>query len=124
LPPDARVRIWPATASACDQAAAPSTIGSIVTRHRSKDFSVDIAASACSAETSDPAHGPRADYEMGRALSAKGDAKAAQRRFETALAAGYRAAGVDLADLLVQEKAGTEDTARAVLLYKNAWQAV
>jgi WD40 repeat protein len=124
LPPDARVRIWPATASACDQAAAAFYDPDRLSRGTgSKDFSVDIAASACSAETSDPAHGPRADYEMGRALSAKGDAKAAQRRFETALAAGYRAAGVDLADLLVQEKAGTEDTARAVLLYKNAWQA-
>jgi eukaryotic-like serine/threonine-protein kinase len=116
LPPDARVRPWPDKSSSCDRAAAAVydpdrlTPGVLL-----ENITVDIANSACSAETANPGHAARADYQMGRALAAKGEKQQAKRQFETALAAGYRAAGIDLGDLL--------DSALAIPLYKQASQA-
>jgi hypothetical protein len=113
LPPDSR-RSWP-RGSACDQAAAAVydpdrlTGGALL-----ESITVDIANAACSAEISKPDHAARLDYEMGRALLAKGDANGARRQFEAAVAKGYRAARVDLADLL--------DPLRAVSLCRKAWQ--
>jgi TPR repeat protein len=59
---------------------------------------------------------------MGRALLAKHDVKGAQREFELAVSKGYRAARLDLADLLVNTSAGMLDPARAVSLYEKAWR--
>jgi eukaryotic-like serine/threonine-protein kinase len=78
------------------------------------NITVDIAYAACAAETGKPQHAAQSDYQMGRALLAKKDVNGAQQQFETAAAKGYRAAGVDLADLL--------DPTRAVPLYEKAWQ--
>ena len=115
IPPDARVLSWPIEASACDTAAAavydPDRVTPGVLLEK---ITVDIANSTCSAETSQPHHAARSDYEMGRALLAKKDLNGARQQFETAVAKGYRAAEVDLADLL--------DTARAVPSYEKAWQ--
>ena len=115
LPPDARVRPWPTRGSACDQAAAALYDPDRLTRGALlENITVDIANPACSAEISKPEHAGRSDYQMGRTLVAKGDANGARRQFEAAVAKGYRAARVDLADLL--------DPVRAVSLYKKAWQ--
>ena len=116
VPPDARVRTWPKKESGCDQAAAAVYDPDRVTPGvLAGSITVDIAGPACSAEIGKPQHGARSDFEMGRALAAKADAAAAKQQFETALAKGYRAAGVDLADLLASD--------RSIPLYKNAWQA-
>ena len=115
LPPDALVRSWSKKASDCDRAASaaydPDRLAPGVLL---QNITVDIANAACAAETAKPQHAPQSDYQMGRVLLAKKDVNAARQRFETAAAKGYRAAGIDLADLL--------DAPRAVSLYKKAWQ--
>jgi TPR repeat protein len=58
---------------------------------------------------------------MGRALLAKGDANGARRQFEIAVAKGYRAARIDLADLLVDASTGKGNPGRAMSLYEQAW---
>jgi eukaryotic-like serine/threonine-protein kinase len=115
MPSDARVRSWPRNGSGCDRAAAAVydpdrlTPGVVL-----GNITVDIANSTCSAETSQPQHAARSDYQLGRALWAKKDLNGARQQFESAVAKGYRAAGVDLADLLAAD--------HAVPLYKKAWQ--
>jgi WD40 repeat protein/TPR repeat protein len=115
LPPEARVRTWPAKRSACDQSAAalydPDRLTPGVLPG---DITIDIAGPSCSAEIAKSDHSARLDYQMGRTLAAKGDATGARLQFEKAAAKGYRAAGVDLADL--------SDPASAVSRYKKAWQ--
>jgi len=122
LPPDARVRRWPIQGSECDQAAAAVYDPDRLTRGSSDSIAVDLATPACSAEINRPEHAARLDYEMGRTLAAKGDVGGARQEFETALAKGYRAAAVDLADLLMPASAGVLDPRRAVSLYEQAWQ--
>jgi eukaryotic-like serine/threonine-protein kinase len=123
LPPDSRVRAWPTTASGCDQAAAaiydPERLAPGGLREA---IEVEIANAACSAETAKPEHAARSDYQMGRLLFAKGDADGAARQLEFAVAKGYRAARIDLADLLVSASAKRRDPARAASLYEQAWQ--
>jgi eukaryotic-like serine/threonine-protein kinase len=115
MPPDVRVRSWPRNASGCDRAAA-----AVYDPDRSApgvllgNITVDIASSTCSAETSQPSHVARSDYQLGRALLAKKDLNGARQQFQTAAAKGYRAAGVDLADLLAADDAAPS--------YKKAWQ--
>jgi WD40 repeat protein/serine/threonine protein kinase len=123
LPHDARVRSWPTKGSGCDQAAAAVydpdrlTPGVLL-----ENITVDVANPACSAEIDKEEHAARADYQMGRTTLAKGNANNARQQFETAVARGYRTAGVDLADLLTTVSAGVLDPARAVSLYRKAWQ--
>jgi TPR repeat protein len=54
-------------------------------------------------------------------LLAKGDSNGARPQFETAVAKGYRAARIDLADSLVDASNGKRDPGRAVSLYEQAW---
>jgi eukaryotic-like serine/threonine-protein kinase len=123
LPPDSRARVaWSGKSSACDRAAAaiydPDRLTpGVLLQH----ISVDIANSTCSAETAKPRHTARADYQMGRALLAKGDATGARRRFEIAVTNGYRAARIDLADSLVDASIVKRDPGRAVSVYEQAW---
>jgi len=122
VPPDTRVRSWPAQASGCDLAAAAvydpdrPTRGTLL-----ESINVDIANPACLAETGKPHHDARSTYQMGRVLAAKGDANNARLQFEAAVARGYRAAEVDLADLLGPRSAARPDSVRALRLYKKAW---
>ena len=115
LPPDAHVRSWPAKGSRCDQAAAaaedPDRVAPGVLL---MNITVDIANPACSADTAKSRHAARSDYQMGRTLLAGKDMQGARRQFEAAVAKGYRAAGVALADLL--------EASRAIPLYRTAWQ--
>jgi len=124
LPAQLGARAWPSSGSACDRAAAayfdpdrqaPGTAQSGV--------NPDIANSACAADAAEPGHAVRFDYQWGRALWAKHDVAGARRRFELAVAKGYRAAGVDLGKLLTDPSAGMLDPARAVALYQEAWRA-
>jgi len=122
LPPDSRARVWSAEPSACDRAAAavydPDRMapGALL-----ENIMVDVAGFACSEETARPDHAARADYQMGRVLLAKGDANGARRQFEIAVAKRYRAAGVDLADLLIEASSTRRDPGRAMSLYEQAW---
>jgi hypothetical protein len=101
--------------SACDRAAAsvydPDRLAPGILL---EDITVEIADSACSAETAKADHAARADYQIGRALRAKGDANGARRQFELAVAEGYRVARIDLADLLVDPSSRKDDPGRAV----------
>jgi WD40 repeat protein/serine/threonine protein kinase/TPR repeat protein len=123
LPPDAPIKSWPARSSSCDQAAAavydPDRLASGTMRD---DILVDIASPACSAEIGQPQHFARLDYQMGRTLFAKGEWGKARQRLESAVSRGYRAARIDLADLLVSPAAKMRDPGRAVSLYETAWQ--
>jgi TPR repeat protein len=123
LPADARVRVWRSPASACDQAAAavydPLRTAPGITR---ESIVAAVAVAACGAELAAPRHDARADYQMGRALAKKGDAKGARDEFERALDGGYSAAAVDLADLLAAAGAPPEDLERARALYERAWR--
>jgi TPR repeat protein len=123
LPLDSHVRSWPTRGSTCDQAAAavydPDRLAPGVLREA---IDVETANAACSAEAAKPRHAVRSDYQMGRLLFAKGDANSASRQFEMAVAKGYRAARVDLADLLVSASAKRRDPVRAASLYEQAWR--
>jgi WD40 repeat protein/serine/threonine protein kinase len=123
LPPDSRVKSWPAKKSACDQAAAAfydsDRLASGATQ---PDINADLANSACAAEASKPGHAVRLDYQWGRALLAKHDVAGARRQFEFAVSKGYRAADIDLGNLLLDGTAPAVDPKRAVALYEKAWR--
>jgi eukaryotic-like serine/threonine-protein kinase len=123
LPHDPRVRIWSDEGTACDQAAAalydPDRLAPGTLR---ENIASDIAAPACRADVSKPRHEARTDYQMGRSLFAKGDTDGARRRLEAAVNEGYRAASIDLADLMLNAPAKMLDIGRARSLYEKAWQ--
>jgi len=126
LQSDSRARMWSTDGSACDQAAAayydPDRVAAGVSQ---ANINVDIAGPACLRELAKPRYAARSDYQMGRALLAKGDVHGAQRHLERAVSKGYRVARVDLADLLVTANASamTLDPRRALSLYEQAWQS-
>jgi WD40 repeat protein len=119
LPAPSEVRQWSGQ-SKCDQSAAapydPARRASGVMLDR---MLPDIAALACAEENSGGT--ARAVYQYGRALLVKGDFVGARRNLERAVAAGYRAAQVDLGVLLSQPAAGVLDVPRAISLYEHAW---
>jgi len=124
LPPDSRVRAPSTQGSACDQAAAafydpdrtsPGLMQATII--------ADVANSACSLEIAESGNSARIVYERGRALLAKHDPAGAKRQFELAVSANYRAARVDLANLLVAPAAGYLDPGRALSLYAQAWDS-
>ncbi|HEY6620569.1 MAG TPA: protein kinase [Steroidobacteraceae bacterium] len=122
LPADSRART-PTGGSACDQAAAafydPDRLASGVSQ---SDISADIANPACAADAARPEHSARLAYQWGRALWAKHDVPGARRQFEFAVSKGYRAAGIDLGNLLLDGNVGMFDPQRAVSLYEKAWR--
>ncbi|MGA2709690.1 MAG: protein kinase domain-containing protein [Steroidobacteraceae bacterium] len=116
LSADYREKSWPPRPSACDQDAAAIYDPDRVTPGiPGESIAIDSAILACSAEINLRQHTARADYQMGRALAAKGDVSGARREFDIAVAKNYRAARVDLADLL--------DPEQALALYQQAWAA-
>ena len=122
LSPASGTKVRQQGGSACDRSAAsdydPERLGPGLPIEL---MTGDIAEAACAADLNDPQHPARSEYQMGRALVAKGDATGARRHFEAASARGYRVAKVDLADLLVQPSAAMLDPRRALLLYQQAW---
>jgi WD40 repeat protein/TPR repeat protein len=123
LRPDARIKTWTEVVSKCDSAAAathdpdrraPGFVQTAIT--------ADLASSACAQESAEAAGAPRLNYQLGRALLAKRDVEGAKREFERALSGGYRAAQVDLANLLADASAGTPEPDRALSLYEKAWR--
>jgi WD40 repeat protein/serine/threonine protein kinase len=123
VPPDVRVRTWSAAATECDRVAA--AIYDPDRRSRGvagTNIIADVANSACARELSKPRAGVGQVYQMGRALLAKRDVEGARRQFERAIEQGYRAAGVDLANLLVNIGDGMLDPHRAIALFEGAWK--
>jgi WD40 repeat protein len=122
LPRDNRVRIWAGNPGRCDVVAAatydPDRLAPGVPQSA---LSPDIAVPACALGGVAPANPARFHFQMGRALVAKRDWKAARKEFELAVDGRYRAAKIDLADLLTQPAAGMADPVRAVRLYVEAW---
>jgi hypothetical protein len=59
-------------------------------------------------------------YQHGRARRASGDLAGARRDFEVALARGYRAAAIDLAELLLQPSR-SPDVRPTISLLERAW---
>ncbi len=124
LAPDPRVRSWRPDDSKCDAAAAaPYDPDRLAPGSGQADIAADVATAACSQELARSKNSMRFVYQLGRGLLAKQDANGARRQFESAVSQGYRAAGVDLADLLVSGSAQGRDSGRAVALYERAWKA-
>lgn len=123
LPPSSSAKTWAAKASACDEAAAayydPDRVSAGVMQSA---IAAEIANSACSAEIKTSGHPTRADYEMGRVLLANNDPKGAKQAFEHALSRGYRAAAIDLAQLLEDQSTGATDPGRSIALDEEAWK--
>jgi TPR repeat protein len=123
LPRSPDVRDWPSDASRCDRAAAAPydpdrrapglLLGQIVP---------DIGLAACTQGGGDRNKNTRSIYQHGRALMAHGDFAAANRDFERAIGARYRAAQIDLAMLLSTPSAVVADPQKAILLYEQAWK--
>jgi WD40 repeat protein len=122
LPPDPRVRSWRPDDSKCDAAAAaPYDPDRRAPGSLQEDIAGDVATSACTQEISKSPNSMQLVYQLGRGMLAKQDRTGARREFETAVSHGYRAAKIDLADLLVNASAGMLDSGRAVSLYEQAW---
>jgi eukaryotic-like serine/threonine-protein kinase len=123
LPADSRGTHWAVQGSACDQAAAafydPDRLapGALI-----RSIAADVADPACAEDIAKQPHNGRSDYQMGRTLAARGDSNGARQQFETAVVEGYRAARVDLADLLVDSPTNTRNLDRAASYYDSAWR--
>jgi WD40 repeat protein/serine/threonine protein kinase len=125
LPADPNQKFASMAGSGCDQAAAYYDPDRVARGGSLEQIALAAAYAACNADIEKREHVVRSDYQMGRTLFAQGDLQGARREFEIAVARDYRAARIDLADLLM--KASTEDLEldRALSLYEKAWaQAV
>jgi WD40 repeat protein len=112
-----------APATSCDQASAAIYDPDRTSPGAILDASTaDAAASACAAEFSEPQHDARVEYQLGRIRVAQRDFTSAKLLLETAVSKGYRAAQIDLGNLLMEPSAKLLDPAQAVLLYRHAWQ--
>jgi hypothetical protein len=83
----------------------------------------DVAKAVCVDGAAKAAQTPRQAYLQGRAWWARQDAVHAKQNFEIALAKGYQASAVDLADLLLEQAADRQAVQRAIALYEHAWAA-
>ncbi len=123
LAPELRSKTWAPQASECDLDAAalydPDRVTPGVFR---EGIATDGANLACAAQIGVPEHAARSDFEMGRVLFAKGDAQGARRELELAVRKNYRAARIDLADLLGSPSANMLDPRRAAELLEQAWR--
>jgi hypothetical protein len=109
------VRRWSDTRSPCDvAAAAPYDPDRRAPGVMLDQIVPDLALTACVTE--------KASYQYGRALAASGRLAEAKGVFEQALAAGHRAAGIDLALLLSRPADGLAEMPRALELLTQAWK--
>jgi WD40 repeat protein len=123
LPHDSSIISWSTKATACDlNAGAFYDPDRVVAGVLQSHIAPALAIPACSAEIKQAGHAVRADYQMGRALLAGADWKGAKQEFELAATRGYRAARIDLANILEHESAGATEAARAIALDERAWK--
>ncbi len=112
---------WPTTSDCAARAAAPYDPDRRAPGVVFDKTTADPAVEACDKQAKALPHSPQVQYLYGRALAAAGKTQPARIQLESALASGYRAAGVDLARLLVAGDASAVDVSRAVALYERAW---
>jgi TPR repeat protein/predicted oxidoreductase (fatty acid repression mutant protein) len=123
LPAATGTRQWKRETSKCDElAAAPYDPERRAQGVMLEQIEADIAVVACADGPSSSDNNTRRVYQEGRALMAHADFSAAGQHFSQALAAGYTAAGVDLAVLLARPKAGMLDIQKALALLEQAWK--
>ncbi len=123
LEPDARIRKW-SPASECDRlSAAPYDPDRRAPGIETASITADLAQFACSGEIRKSADTPRLVYQLGRAMWARRDTQGARSQFARAIALGYRAARIDLADLLVDDTSAMRNPRRALSLYEQAWES-
>lgn len=119
---DPRVRTWSEKASACDLAASsyydPNRRAAGVPLEAIVPQTADAA---CTSEFN-TSNSPRASYQEGRVMLAKGDIGNAVRWFERAEHQGYSVAKIDLAGLLLDASGVKQDVGRAITLYEEAWR--
>ncbi len=122
LPADSGKRIASATGSACDAAAAAFYDPDRLARGTAQtEINIDVGNSACVSQAKSPGYSARVAYQLGRVSLARHDVGGARRQFEVAVSKGYRAARIDLADMLVDPSARLLDGKRALSLYESAW---
>jgi hypothetical protein len=123
LPAPTGLREWRSAVAACDRlAAAPYDPD-----RRAPGFLLDRTAAekaiaACARNSGHSAEEVRFLYQHGRALATAGYSTAARRDFEVSLARGYRAARIDLGQLLADPAAGMLALPLAISLYEQAWR--
>ena len=123
LPAATGTRQWKQERSKCDElAAAPYDPNRHAPGIMLEQIDAGIALGACADNQIGSDRNARSIYQRGRAEMAGGDFLAARQDFSAALAAGYASAGLDLAMLLTQPKAGILDIQRAIALYEQAWK--
>ena len=122
LPRQPEVHDWPADRTRCDEAAAaPYDPDRHAPGVMTEQIVADVASRACSIPaTLTGRFDARTVYQYGRAQRANGDDAGARRDFEAALARGYRAAAIDLAELLLQPSR-SPDVRLAISLLERAW---
>jgi hypothetical protein len=122
LPAAADVRQWPADRSTCDEsAAAPYDPDRRASGVMLEEMVTDIAVGACEKQQKGADADAQSAYQHGRTQMGVGNLGAARRDFEQALAAGYRAAAIDLGLLLSTPSGKMLDLPRAIALYRRAW---
>jgi WD40 repeat protein len=121
LLPDPQRKFASTNGSGCDRAAAYYDPDRAASGGSLEQIATDAAHAACGAEIDKRGHGVRSDYQMGRTLFARGDVPGARREFEIAVTSDYRAARIDLADVLVNASTDNVEFDRAVSLYEKAW---
>jgi hypothetical protein len=120
LPASLDARRWPASRSACDEAAAaPYDPDRRAAGLMLDQIAPDIALEACAGAGGSA----QSTYQRGRAQLAAGNFAEARHDFEDAVARNYRSARVDLGMLLAQPASAMTDTQRAISLYEHAWSA-
>jgi WD40 repeat protein len=121
LSPDPDRKFASMNGSGCDRAAAYYDPDRVARGSSLVQSAIDAAYAACGAEIEKREHGVRSDYQMGRTLLARGDVQGARREFEIAVAKDYRAARIDLADVLMNASTDNVELDRAVSLNEKAW---
>jgi WD40 repeat protein/serine/threonine protein kinase/TPR repeat protein len=121
LPAQTEIHRWPDDASKCDEtAAAPYDPDRRAAGVALAQLVADVALAACDSDVAASSRNARALYQRGRARMASGKLAQAQRDFGDSVGRGYRAAGIDLARLLVEHPAAS-DIRTAITLYERAW---
>lgn len=121
LPEPADVRRFAAPHSACDErAGAPYDPDRRAAGVPASPMEAEPALLACKPRPGVP-RSAREHYEHGRALAVAQQTAAARAELEQAVALGYRAAGIDLAQLLTATATEPTGARRAVSLLERAW---
>jgi dipeptidyl aminopeptidase/acylaminoacyl peptidase len=132
LPEPTEGRRWPKSRTKCDESAgAPYDPDRRAQGVMLDEIVTEIALPACagsggSRSDASPVDARRGDarsiYQHGRALFASKQVAAAKLDFEQARALGYRAANIELAELLSRSSDPAADLPRAITLYERAWR--